>query len=102
MNKIVRKSIFIITMISGGFLFSQSHVLEGRILDEKDNEPLQGVIVKVNDKEAKTDASGYYGGKLEDKINNEITLNNRINEFELRKINYTNRRKKLENKLKSQ
>ena len=39
---------------------------------------------------------------LEDKINNEITLNNRINEFELRKINYTNRRKKLENKLKSQ
>ena len=37
---------------------------------------------------------------LLNKINNEITLNNRINEFELRKINYTNRRKKLENKLK--
>ena len=65
MNRIIRKSIFIITLVSGGFLFSQSHVLEGRILDEKDNEPLQGVTVKVNDKEAKTDASGYYAIPLE-------------------------------------
>ena len=60
MNKTIRKSILTITLFSGGFLFSQTHVLEGRVLDEKDNSPMQGVTVKVNDKETKTDASGYY------------------------------------------
>lgn len=60
MNKTIRKSILAITLFSGGFLFSQTHVLEGRVLDEKDNAPIQGVTVKVNNKETKTDASGYY------------------------------------------
>ena len=39
---------------------------------------------------------------LEEKINNEINLNNRKNDFQIRKLNYINRRKKLMEKLKSQ
>ena len=60
MIKLFRKGIITFTFIYGGLLFSQTHVLEGRVLDEKDNSPLQGVVVKVNDKETKTDVSGYY------------------------------------------
>ena len=39
---------------------------------------------------------------LEEKINNEINLNNKKNDFQIRKLNYINRRKKLMEKLKSQ
>ena len=39
---------------------------------------------------------------LEEKINNEINLNNRKNDFHIRKLNYINRRKKLMEKIKSQ
>ncbi|UBB89614.1 TonB-dependent receptor [Candidatus Kaistella beijingensis] len=65
MTSTIRKGVLFFTLFSGGYLFSQSHILEGRVLDETDNSPIQGVVIKVNDKEATTDISGYYSIPLD-------------------------------------
>lgn len=61
----IRKATLFCTLIASGFIYAQTHVLEGRVLDENDNSPLQGVVIKVNDKEYMTDLSGYYSINVE-------------------------------------
>lgn len=64
MKKQLHKSIVLLALFSAGYAFAQSQILEGRVLDEKDNTPIEGVKVKVNDKEVTTDISGYYSINL--------------------------------------
>ena len=47
MKKQLHKSIVLLALFSAGYAFAQSQILEGRVLDEKDNTPIQGVKVKV-------------------------------------------------------
>lgn len=61
----LRKGIIAASFLTGGFFFAQTHVLEGRILDEADNSPIPGVTVKVSGKETVTDVSGYYAVPLD-------------------------------------
>ncbi len=75
MRKTVCKSILVLTMLaSSGYALAQTHVIEGRVLDETDNSPLPGATVKVNDKEVKTDVQGYYSIPLEPGTNYSITV----------------------------
>ncbi len=74
MNNNLRKTLIAAAFFTGGFLFSQTHVLEGRILDDKDNTPIQGVTVKVKDKEVVTDVSGNYSIALEPGSNYSIIV----------------------------
>lgn len=87
MKKQIRKSITLLSLFSAGFAFSQSHVLEGRVLDEKDNTPIEGVKVKVNDQEAVTDISGYYSIPLAAGTNYIITVtSNGFNRKEISEV----------------
>lgn len=74
MKKQLHKSIMLLALFSAGYAFAQSQVLEGRVLDEKDNNPIEGVKVKVNDKEVVTDMSGYYSISLSPGTNYVITV----------------------------
>ncbi len=74
MRKTFCKSILVLSMFAGcGLALAQSNVIEGRVLDEKDNTPISGATVKVNDKEVKTDIQGYYSIPLEPGSNYSIT-----------------------------
>lgn len=64
----------LLALFSAGYAFAQSQILEGRVLDEKDNTPIQGVKVKVNDQEVTTDISGYYSINLSPGTNYIITV----------------------------
>lgn len=71
----VRKTLVAAAFFTGGcILAQQTPILEGRILDEKDNTPLSGVTVRVNEKEARTDVSGYYSIPLEPGTNYSILI----------------------------
>ena len=74
MKKQLHKSIMLLALFSAGYAFAQSQILEGRVLDEKDNTPIQGVKVKVNDQEVTTDISGYYSINLSPGTNYIITV----------------------------
>ncbi|MDV7697133.1 TonB-dependent receptor [Chryseobacterium soli] len=74
MKKQLHKSIMLLALFSAGYAFAQSQVLEGRVLDEKDNNPIEGVKVKVNDQEVTTDISGYYSINLSPGTNYVITV----------------------------
>lgn len=74
MKRTFIKSIAVAAFLSGGFIFAQQHVIEGRVLDENDNMPVQGVKIKVNDKEAVTDVSGYYSIPLEPGTNYNVIV----------------------------
>lgn len=74
MKKQLQKSITLLALFSAGLAFAQSQVLEGRVLDEKDNTPIEGVKVKVNDQEVTTDIAGYYSINLSPGTNYIITV----------------------------
>jgi uncharacterized membrane protein len=74
MKKQIHKSIMLLALFSAGYAFAQSQVLEGRVLDEKDNTPIEGVKVKVNDQEVTTDISGNYSISLPPGTNYIITV----------------------------
>ena len=65
MNQKVQKAALFFSLFASGFIYAQTHLLEGRVLDENDNSPLQGVILKVNGTDYLTDLSGYYSISLE-------------------------------------
>ena len=65
MNHNIRKAALFFTLCGSGLMYAQTHILEGRVLDENDNSPLQGVVIKVNNKEYVTDISGYYSINVE-------------------------------------
>lgn len=50
--------------LCGTFIFAQTHILEGRVLDDKDNSPVEGVTVSINDKQVTTDVSGNFSVSL--------------------------------------
>ncbi len=74
MKKQLHKSIMLLALFSASYAFAQSQVLEGRVLDEKDNTPIEGVKVKVNDQEVTTDISGNYSLSLPPGTNYIITV----------------------------
>ena len=74
MRKTVSKSILVLSFLVGGYAFSQSHVLEGKVLDENDNTPLSGVTVKINNVEVKTDVDGNYSISLPPGNNYSLTV----------------------------
>ncbi|NIF04440.1 TonB-dependent receptor [Chryseobacterium sp. Tr-659] len=74
MKKQLHKSIVLLALFSAGYAFAQSQILEGRVLDEKDNTPIEGVKVKVNNQEVTTDLSGYYSINLSPGTNYVITV----------------------------
>lgn len=61
----LRKASIAAAFFCGGAIWAQSHLVEGRILDETDNSPVAGAKVTVGGKEATTDVSGYYSIPLE-------------------------------------
>ncbi|SFI11807.1 outer membrane beta-barrel protein [Halpernia frigidisoli] len=65
MNRNIQKAALFFTLFTSGVVFSQTHVLEGRVLDENDNTPIQGVVIKVNNTDYVTDISGYYSISLD-------------------------------------
>lgn len=80
----IRTATLFFTLFASGFIYAQSHILEGRVLDENDNSPLQGVIIKVNDTEHVTDVSGYYSINLD--ANKSYTLVVTSNGFQSKEI----------------
>lgn len=74
MRKTVSKSILVLSFLASGYAFSQSHILEGKVLDENDNTPISGVTVKVNDQEVKTDVDGNYSISLAPGTNYTLTV----------------------------
>ncbi|ATN06129.1 hypothetical protein CRN76_12330 [Chryseobacterium indologenes] len=87
MKKQLHKSIMLLALFSAGYAFAQSQILEGRVLDEKDNTPIQGVKVKVNDQEVTTDISGYYSINLSPGTNYIITVSsNGYNKKEISEV----------------
>ncbi|GAE64854.1 Outer membrane receptor proteins, mostly Fe transport [Chryseobacterium indologenes] len=77
----------LLALFSAGYAFAQSQILEGRVLDEKDNTPIQGVKVKVNDQEVTTDISGYYSINLSPGTNYIITVSsNGYNKKEISEV----------------
>lgn len=64
----------LLALFSAGYAFAQSQILEGRVLDEKDNTPIEGVKVKVNGQEVTTDISGYYSINLSPGANYIVTV----------------------------
>ncbi|ROI06381.1 TonB-dependent receptor [Chryseobacterium sp. G0240] len=91
MKKQLHKSIMLLALFSAGYAFAQSQILEGRVLDEKDNTPIQGVKVKVNDQEVTTDISGYYSINLSPGTNYIITVSsNGYNKKEISEVTIKN------------
>lgn len=62
--------------LCGTFIFAQTHILEGRVLDDKDNSPVEGVTVSINDKQVTTDVSGNFSVYLDPKLTYTLKISN--------------------------
>ena len=62
--------------LCGTFIFAQTHILEGRVLDDKDNSPVEGVTVSINDKQVTTDVSGNFSVSLDPKLTYTLKISN--------------------------